>query len=317
MAKPIWAGKGRNEGKEKFNSALDRSWEVSLNDENETDFVNQGGVEEVEFTDSNDFFYLAAEQDWDYYWKAGDEIDEIIVEPIEDEVVLSKVPTIDGLGGADQLILSEEAMIHDGFFGGIQNITVLKLFDGKGVDDDYEFVGSQVTLGDAAQSAGIREVTGGPGDDVIDFSGYELEYELNDDMEEVAIPLEIIIKGGAGADEMTASAGNDTFIWKAGDMEGTNGDHAGFEIDGYEGNLFDMITDFSTSGEDVLDISELDVYGWKAIESEDDTIIQVAMAQNNTGTESEPIYEPADYVDLVLLVGVDYDTQFDSGVVIS
>ncbi len=244
MAKPIWAGKGENEFKGKFNSALDRSWLVTWEEDDEggtTTFENQGGGEDGEFTDSNDFFYLAAGQGWDY----------------EGDTALI-VPEIDGLGGADQLILQEDATILDGFFANIENITVLKLFDGKGAEDDYEFAGSQVTLAEEAQEAGIREVTGGPGDDVIDFSGYKLESESNDDSEdEVADPLEIIIKGGAGADEMTASVGNDTFIWKAGDMEGTNGDHAGFETDGYIGSLFDVIINFNTDGEDVLDISEL------------------------------------------------------------
>jgi hypothetical protein len=62
MAKPIWAGWS---GNGKFISALDRSWLVTVEDEDEIVFENQGSLDdqEGEFvgTKSNDFLYIDKE----------------------------------------------------------------------------------------------------------------------------------------------------------------------------------------------------------------------------------------------------------------
>jgi hypothetical protein len=40
---------------------------------------------------------------------------------------------IDGGGAADQIIMMEDAQIEDAFFTKMENVTVLKLGDGKGL----------------------------------------------------------------------------------------------------------------------------------------------------------------------------------------
>ena len=289
MAKPIGNGKGNG------NSAQDRSWLVTV-----TELLNQG--DGVEITDSNDFFYIDPDTDWNYSWDGNiegyDSLDDYL------EVFTAVLPDIDGGGGADQIIMMEDADIEDGFFALMQNVTVLKLGDGKDLTEEgYDPEGSTANLGFWAQEAGIREVTGGPGDDVIDFSDYEIQYETDEngelkedeEGESIPIPLDIIIRGGAGADEMTGSDGNDTFIWKAGDLEGTNEDHPDYDPDTSDPLKFDTIIDFKQDGTDVLDISDLlidfdcETYGTYTEDQKLDYLEKWISFDNSTGILSVDI----------------------------
>jgi Ca2+-binding RTX toxin-like protein len=272
MAKPIWAGWSENG---KFNSALDRSWLVTVEDEDEIVFENQGSLEDQvgEFvgTKSNDFLYIDKE--------------------LGQNAVYSKSqPVIDGRGAADHIIMMEDAQIEDDFFTKMESVTVLKLGDGKGLikGDVYEATGSLVVLGEKAQAAGIREVTGGPGDDTIIFIGSIVGEEgeegeatiiydgvdvlveggdgddiittaggndtidggAGDDTIDAGAGDDIII-GGAGADTMTGGAGNNIFVWLAGDMAGTNEDHPDYSENEEVIAKFDLITDFKLFKEPV------------------------------------------------------------------
>jgi Ca2+-binding RTX toxin-like protein len=308
MAKPIGNGKSM-EMNGKSNAALDRSWLVAWGEE--TFFTNQGEGEEI--TDTNDFFYIDTSFGLEGVYGGGEAL-----------------PDIDGLGGADQIIMMEEAIIEDAFFKNMENVTVLKLWDGNDADDEYVFTGSQVTLAEEAQEAGIREVTGGPGDDVIEFTDAFDETDVlvvgwdGDDTIMAAGGYDTII-GGAGADTMTGGGGDDTFVWLAGDMAGTNADHSDYDNPEYTGPLFDVITDFNQNeildgdglrtGEydsDTLDISDLlieyeegdDLNEWVKVTNDGfNTLVQVDI----DGTAND-----VDFQDLVLLIGVQY-TNDDIG----
>lgn len=175
-------------------------------------------------TSGNDFFYV--KQD------AGDPINYAL-----------SGPAINGGKGADQLILTEDATVTDTFFTAISSVEVLKLSDGAG---------SNVTLNSEALEAGIREVTGGHGNDTISFgSAYDTDAtdvrvyagsgddavcagagddvlaggSGNDSMSGEA--GDDVLTGGAGADALTGGTGNDNFVFSDGDLVAATGVSSG------------------------------------------------------------------------------------------
>lgn len=177
-------------------------------------------------TKSNDFFYVRRDN-------SGDPIDYALAGP-----------AINAGKGADQLILTEQADVADDFFTYMSSIEVLKFSDGDG---------SSATLNAKALATGIKEVTGGDGDDVISFgSAYD------------STPTHVKVFGGKGGDVISTGAGNDlisggcgndTLTGEAGSDVLTGGSGADYFVyskpsDGgafVEGALMagDTITDFS------------------------------------------------------------------------
>lgn len=170
MAKPQDNGKGGN------SQAFARSTIVSY----DTDFSYAVGgnapVSSWTGTKQNDFVYFDASVDnADGYaggwYRAG--------------------PSMDGGGGADQLIFLEDGVrVFDSFFANLTSFEVVKLADGDG---------SRITLGDAAFAAGISEVNGGNGNDTIE-----------------AGKGDHIVRGGDGNDRLDLTFGDsDTVVFEA------------------------------------------------------------------------------------------------------
>jgi Ca2+-binding RTX toxin-like protein len=251
MAKPI--GNGNND---KSSSFLDKTWVASYDG---TWDVSRAGPKDrptENALDGNDFFYIT-----------GTGID-----------YSAAGPTIDGGNGADQLILTEDANIADDFFTHMSSITVLKLADGDG---------SEVNLSDEALETGIKEVTGGNGDDTVAFTdAYDdtdvmVEGGAGDDTITTAGGDDTIdggegdatITGGAGADHLTGGAGNDIFVYGSGDTGDLTFDDV--DEDGVlsDGDLitgaFDVLHGFETDSAngtykdllDILVVNEFDAEG--------------------------------------------------------
>ncbi|MGV0960250.1 MAG: calcium-binding protein [Limnohabitans sp.] len=204
-------------------------------------------------TSSNDFFYIRQGD--------GGAIDYSLAGP-----------TLNGGKGADQVILAQDANLSDAFFTNMSSIEVLKLSDGEG---------SSVTLNTEALETGIKEVTGGNGNDTISFGcvydsaptnvkvdGAEGDDDIstgaandvlaggsgNDTMDGEA--GNDVLTGGAGADVLTGGGGDDTYVYKTGDLVAATGVTEGGAI--IFGNGVDRILDFGdgninpTAGTDTI-----------------------------------------------------------------
>jgi Ca2+-binding RTX toxin-like protein len=157
-----------------------------------------GGKAASEFTESNDFLYITGAAGNDY--------------------AAVTTATINGAGGADQIIFNEDTIdIEDPYFTNFSSFEVVKLADGEG---------STISLDAEALEAGIKEVTGGNGNDEITFgSAYDGDAEADPTSVKVdggdgddAITTaggDDTITGGAGADVIDGGAGNDVFVYAA------------------------------------------------------------------------------------------------------
>ena len=129
------------------------------------------------FTKSNDFLYVA-QPDTDYETPKAE---------------------VDGLGGADQIIFQQDGInIGDAYFTNFSSFEVVKLANG---------VGSTIDLGAEALQAGIKEVTGGDGDDTITFGA---AYDGDSESDPVVEPTSVKVDGGDGDDVITTAGGDDT-----------------------------------------------------------------------------------------------------------
>lgn len=164
MAKPIDNGKGGPSNGQGL-SSYERSW-VFNNDGNVVKAHEDSRADG--FTDSNEFLYVAT--------------------AVSDYTAAHGSTVHDGLGGADQIILQEDALVDDPFFTNFASFSVLKLADGEG---------STVSLATQALRAGIREVTGGSGDDTITFD--PIAYA----------GVDVKVAGGGGDDSIDPASGND------------------------------------------------------------------------------------------------------------
>lgn len=180
---------------------------------------------------------------------------------------------VDGSGIADDPRTGDDIIF--GFRGG----DTLNLLE----DNEINLLG---TRGDDALFGGRGNDTlyGGEGDDQL-FGGNGGDTLI----------------GGPGADILSGGEGNDTFVWKAGDMEGTSDDHFDTIIDWNEGNnntlnIADLLSDFG------FDVDNDDIADWVHVSSDGtDTTIAVATSATDAANDQ--------YANLVLLEGV---TDFGS-----
>jgi Ca2+-binding RTX toxin-like protein len=185
----------------------------------------------------------------------------------------------------DLVSVSGKLQSFDSFDGGTGNDT-LNLSDGN----DVLFLDDPVTssLSNSARISGIEVINGGLGDDIIDLSS--LNYEYNDvtlnggDGDDVlwSNSGDDILNGGDGNDNLQAGSGNDILNGDAGNdvLKGYDGDETltggtgadtltgGFGFDSFNFtaldestiNSSDLITDF-TQGEDSINFSNLGFTG--------------------------------------------------------
>jgi Ca2+-binding RTX toxin-like protein len=155
-------------------------------------------------TKSNDYLYINAEPST----------------PLDDS------PRFDGgtqskNGGADQIILNaDDLTVNDTFFDNLANFEVLKFWN----NPDGVTLGTEVVLGSHAENAGIREVTGSKGDDVISADAYIAGISI--DGGEGADTITggsgaDTITGGSGADLLVGGGGTDTFLYTGAGQTGT------------------------------------------------------------------------------------------------
>ena len=208
MAKPI------NKGHTENSASIGRSFSydgASLT-------FGTGRKAKEDFTESNDFLYITDALNDDYS-------------------VATALAPIDGKGGADQIIFkTDDLVIEDAYFTNFSNFEVVKLEDGTG---------SSIALDTEALDAGIREVSGGDGDDTITFgAAYDGDSESDPVVEATSVKVDggdgddVIttaggddtITGGEGADVIDGGAGNDVFVYaatgdtvNATDISGTSG----------------------------------------------------------------------------------------------
>ena len=120
-------------------------------------------------------------------------------------------PTLDGKKGLDTVLFAaDDSYIDDGFFAGLQSFEIVQLADDDHDDTGVNMFGgsaggSALFLGDHAFAAGIREVRGGTGDDMLvvgDLYGGIGAPSVYD-----AVSLRM--SGGAGRDWLLGAGGPD------------------------------------------------------------------------------------------------------------
>ena len=190
-------------------------------------------------------------------------------------------PAMDGGDGIDAIAMrGDMATITDGFFLHVTNFEGLKLADAA----DFQTIGSAVTLDAEALEAGLTQVVGAMGDDLIQFGaaydGTGVKAEGRDGMDEIVgaggddwldggSGDDVIVGGagqdtllgGDGRDDVTGGEGPDVFVLADGDATGANG---GTDADGdglgngdtlQFGWGIDIIRGF-TDGQDLLRLDE-------------------------------------------------------------
>lgn len=180
-------------------------------------------------TPGNDFFYVRLDN-------VGDHIDYSLAGP-----------TISGGKGADQVILTQDATVGDAFFTYMSSLEVLKLANGEG---------SSVTLDSQALETGIKEVTGGNGNDTISF-GNAYDFDPTDvkvygaDGDDVISAGEgnDVLAGGSGNDVLNGEAGADVLTGGTGEDALTGGEGAdAFAFGQGSGNATDVIDEITDLG---------------------------------------------------------------------
>lgn len=146
-------------------------------------------------------------------------------------------------GSQDKFVVTDPSgVIGDALFTNFSSVEQLKLEGSQGL---------AVTLGSEAQSAGIKEVEGGNGNDSIDAQAYtmaiEIEGELGNDSLTGGSGNDEI-EGGRGADQISLSAGGSDKVKYESRFDGSPVGTAGGSFSGY-----DVITGFSSGG-DKIDI---------------------------------------------------------------
>lgn len=154
----------------------------------------------------------------------------------------------------DMIKISDASgVVTDGLFANCKSVEALEL-QGSG--------GFSVTLAATAQAAGLRDVEGGDGADLIDASGYTTRIELEGDRGNDTLiggQGNDKIEGGKGADQIDLTAGGSDRVIYESRLDGSSEGLAGQSFSGY-----DAITGF-TAGDDKIDID----YRISAVESID------------------------------------------------
>ena len=171
-------------------------------------------------------------------------------------------PAMDGGSGTDAIAMRGDlASISDDFFLHVTNFEGLKLAD----TPNLQTIGSAVTLGAEALEAGLTQVAGTVGDDLIQFGtaydGTGVKAEGRDGMDEiVGAGGDDWLDGGSGDDVIVGGAGQDTLRGGDGndDVAGGEGPDVFVLADG-EGALANGGTDADGDG---LGNGDTILFGW-------------------------------------------------------